>query len=521
MQNTTFATFIFMGLVVCTPCLAQSVQPPEKQAVLSFEMNLQALREDRLNQLLPIDDALKSLLKSARMPGTGVESLSSVRATVGIPKNLEQLKSVEPGDPIPFDFMVDLEFNTAGDFDRFFETEVDNISAMTKNGIEYFVPISKHHPKNILLRRVSKRTFRIVTNNYAGSAMIDVATPRLKNAMRTAPSTAVRLVADFKAARPFLMEGASLYLKEKQRGGRDVRPDELILAHAAEHIDSIRVSVDPRLQQLVEFSCQAENAERAASIAEGVNSILAQIKFLNKTYAGDSQAEKLVLALYDQLKAKTVASNISMGIKKTRNFDDTLARVIAERNQLAVVKKRTSRFGSCMIDVREYYSRRRQFPWEPLIGSDQSNRLSWRVRLAVQSNERRYGEINLTQSYNVPANLAFKDQMPIHFGSDESNADLSIIVGRKRLPRDLSDVTDRASETVMLIENRRGFPWMQPKDLTIEEAIAMVKRLPNDEMLWVCFYDYSWRFIGNDIPEETLRRLFDPTDGKKLDYVFE
>ena len=74
--------------------------------------------------------------------------------------------------------------------------------------------------------------------------------------------------------------------------------------------------------------------------------------------------------------------------------------------------------------------------------------------------------------------------------------------------------------TLMLIENPRSTmtPWTKPDDLTVDEAVELVKKIKPGKFLWAA--NFEGRVVklpclkGKKIPDEMIRNIFIPNDGK-------
>jgi prepilin-type processing-associated H-X9-DG protein len=91
----------------------------------------------------------------------------------------------------------------------------------------------------------------------------------------------------------------------------------------------------------------------------------------------------------------------------------------------------------------------------------------------------------------------------------------------------LSDIPDSGRHTIMLVELADSdIPWMEPRDVTIEEAIRAIRS--GQHVVWngyfyhdqtganAAFVDGSVRFLPADTPTETLETLLTINDGKSL-----
>ena len=167
------------------------------------------------------------------------------------------------------------------------------------------------------------------------------------------------------------------------------------------------------------------------------------------------------------------------------------------------------------LSLLNYDSAYGQFPFEPARDSGHSADISWRVRvLPFLSENFIYEELDLKKAAGEAPNSQFANQMPQVFGKDGVNSNICAIVSGK-LPGAFRDIRDGSSNTVAFIATPNGVPWMKNKDVTADEAVALIMGLPDSETTIVAFYDGSVRKLGNDVPEKTLRALMTP-DGMEV-----
>jgi prepilin-type processing-associated H-X9-DG protein len=84
-----------------------------------------------------------------------------------------------------------------------------------------------------------------------------------------------------------------------------------------------------------------------------------------------------------------------------------------------------------------------------------------------------------------------------------------------------ADVTDGTSNTIIAIEvANSGIPWMEPRDMTVDEAIAYIttpgSTLPHPGGVNVAMADGSVRFIASTIDPQLLEYLLTRDDGQQV-----
>lgn len=148
---------------------------------------------------------------------------------------------------------------------------------------------------------------------------------------------------------------------------------------------------------------------------------------------------------------------------------NSAAKPTKESNLADGTRPRLKQLGEAMLEFHEKYQ---QFP------SD-SNGLSWRVHLLQHLDPELYSQFDLDSSFTSPQNARLMKQCPEIFKSqydtDPGKSGFNIFRGGPFTTTDptrLQDITDGASNTVMIIEGGAGTerPWTQPGGIRIAPA---------------------------------------------------
>lgn len=156
---------------------------------------------------------------------------------------------------------------------------------------------------------------------------------------------------------------------------------------------------------------------------------------------------------------------------------------------------------------------------------------SWRTLILPYLEEKQlYESIDLAKPWNDPANAkACKTNVEMYRcpSNTEPNADTTYlaIVGpnsclRPGEPRKLSEITDGASQTLMLIEvdSDHAVPWMSPVDA--DEQLVMDlgpnSKLAHNPGFHAAFVDGHVSYLGADTPGDLRRALITIAGGDKL-----
>jgi type II secretory pathway pseudopilin PulG len=144
---------------------------------------------------------------------------------------------------------------------------------------------------------------------------------------------------------------------------------------------------------------------------------------------------------------------------------------------------------------------------------------SWRVALSpFMENVQVYEQFDHHQAWNGPTNQALADQMPAYFRSALASPEQPVghtNVFAIRDPRSImpqggvykrfGEVSDGTSNTLAMIQlPEYSAPWMEPKDLTIAEALQHIRASEKPEQIQILLLDGSVRPLGTMSDEDFI-----------------
>ncbi len=153
---------------------------------------------------------------------------------------------------------------------------------------------------------------------------------------------------------------------------------------------------------------------------------------------------------------------------------------------------------------------------------------SWRVAISpFMENASVYDQFDHHQAWDGPTNRALADQMPACFRSalaspDQPEGHTNVFAIRDPgsvMPhggvyRKFGEVSDGVSNTLAMIQlPEYSTPWMEPKDLTIAEALQHIRASVKPEQIQILLLDGSVRPLGA-MSDEDFTSLVIIDDGK-------
>jgi len=191
----------------------------------------------------------------------------------------------------------------------------------------------------------------------------------------------------------------------------------------------------------------------------------------------------------------------------------------------------TNNLKQLALAMHIYHDRHHRFPPAASRGAEGMPLLSWRVHLLPFLDQQQlYEQFHLDEPWDSEHNRKLVAQMPGMFAG--ANAKLQaegrttylLPTGRTTVfpsPESLRirDIRDGTSNTVMIVAvpAERAVIWTKPEDVTIEadQPLPGLVELNGKDFL-TAFCDGSVRALPHDLPEATLRLLFDPNDGQPI-----
>ena len=187
------------------------------------------------------------------------------------------------------------------------------------------------------------------------------------------------------------------------------------------------------------------------------------------------------------------------------------------------------------LAVHNYHDSHDCFPTAATADEDGNPMRSWRVAIMPFLNGGGYyDQYDFDEPWDSPTNQSLAGLGSIYYrcpsetGPIGSDTSYVMIVGKDTIggePNEvvrMTDVTDGTSNTILAIEvAASGIPWMEPRDMTVEEAVEYITNPAATEATHahlggvnVALADGSVRFIAQTIDPGVLRSMMLRNDGQ-------
>lgn len=186
--------------------------------------------------------------------------------------------------------------------------------------------------------------------------------------------------------------------------------------------------------------------------------------------------------------------------------------------------------------MRAYHDGYNKLPPAAVLDREGKPLLSWRVLLLPLLDEQELArEFNLDEPWDSPHNIKLLEKMPSVYGptngstTSKSKKELTRTCYRvfqgpgtvfepKRAVK-LTEVTDGASNTIMVVEASNSVPWTKPDELTYEEKRPLAKLGGHTKGSFaVLMCDGSVHEFRDDCDERMLRAAILRADGLRIDF---
>ncbi len=216
------------------------------------------------------------------------------------------------------------------------------------------------------------------------------------------------------------------------------------------------------------------------------------------------------------------AAKIAEGEKRVKEFDN-------------LPKPCASNMRSIMIGMHQYHDTYGSFPPAYTVDAKGNKLHSWRTLLLPFLEQKAlYNEIRLDEPWNSEHNKRIANTIvPVYqcdeFAFEENRKPITtycVVVGGDAMFSEngktttLSDITDGTSNTIALVERATPIPWMQPDDVSFDEACRGVGVSPNgisgvhEFGSNIAIGDGSTRFLPKSVEPKVLRAILTKGGGE-------
>ena len=511
------------ALIGCTSALAQDSLTDSERATVIFDVDVDKLRKDPLLKSIPIEKMLEDegILPPARI--FNAKAVARVYGAVQLPESMDDVMGMGPDSNLPFNFFVRVKFNDVKELEKFYKEISENAGKLEKDGKTYLKAPEGEKPDNIFIHRIDKSTLEVGSDKYVFRKDRNVVTETLaKSWKKLEKGHAVRVAYDVEASREFLDGAMDMLMEDAPMGESEIEIFKEVVSFVKD-VKLASLSLDFSGEKMMELISESKDSKGAEAVKETLDGLLFIARTGGKAVVKqmpikDKKATAAMVAIVNQLKAKQKENVVSITVNRPEDFDDAMKSVLAEIRVQQAKLERMNNFRQFAIAVHNYHDSYRGLPFHARERARQHKDLSWRVRiLPFAEMNQIYDQMEISQPWDHESNKKWATKMPKAWGKDGKNTSICWIKSDMKTLEQVSNA-DGTSNTIMFLENPAGVPWTQNKDLTVLEAVKLVKNLKDGEELVAVMYDASTRMISNKMKLSTVKAMLTPDGGEAIEY---
>jgi tetratricopeptide (TPR) repeat protein len=503
-KQKTFLVAIVLLFLTSTLAVAQNKLTDADRAVIRFEIKVDEILAQAKSQGLDVLDPTATIFPGP-MSVLGVNDVKRISGCINLPKDFSEITSMGPGKDLPVEGFVRFALASPEAVERFKEALRQQCSASRAFQSVVYRSKSKNDPQNMMFRKIGETEFEFLTDKYLRSKEREHHTPQLAAQWNSIPNRAVRIAADLVTNAAFI-KGLAADAKQKD-------PFAGQLFELLTKLNSLGLSAGLDGKQLLALAAAGNNASDAEAFQSGVNSLLqlAATEVKGMLAGIKDQSSPLVsdgAEVLDSLRTTRAENNVQVNVVSPPRFTAAMGQALFHVSDVAQGTTRANNLKIAALGCLNFESAHARFPFNFSESGKAHPDLSWQAQISpfVEG-----PQTDGLKAPSAPENAQFVTKMPPSFGDDKTHSNISWIQSKVK---SFGDITDGSSNTICLIENpNTKTPWLERNDISIEDAIKLVKALPNGKHLWAARYDGSTLKLAGDMEEKTLRMMFDPSDG--------
>ena len=325
------ALILFLVGLWGAPAAAQTIEEKQK-AVLVFDIRMDMLYTSELGKQMKFaENMTKQNAQAAQMtgqkPGPDADKMERIFGAMSAPKNMEEIKALQGGGPLPFEFFARAQYKDATSAKLALESALDGTEEkIEKDGRTlYKMTAGNGIPEGMLAHMFNDKTIEIGTEAYIYHKNREVFSDNLKASWAKAPNEAVRLAMD--------LAGAQELVAELIKEGKANSPDPTIepFLDLVDNIKDMGVSVDLTQTNLLTLRANGIDTENAEELKSGMDSLLflaknggkqglMMLKGAGPNGEGDEIAGVMGKIL-DSLNAKMSGTDVTVTIPRPKGFE--------------------------------------------------------------------------------------------------------------------------------------------------------------------------------------------------------
>ena len=417
----------------------------------------------------------------------------------------------KPINEMPIDVFYQIVFTSKQAAEKFLASQMmpEDLQKETVNGV-----LVLRDPKRKWVRFYydNSNTVTLSSVGFPGETNGFSGTPVVEDFFSKHPTCAVRIAIDIEPLRPLIEKAKSIDMFPPMAFG------------VIKAIKSSGIAFDLANDRMLDLVVNTQDESDAELIASQINGFLRMARaqsteMATELFVDNKGDQKLFLDMVKDLQCEVDGAATTFAVNKPDGFDDMFERFAGRLGAAAAKSQKQTNYRKAAVAVLDAASAYERFPFAEPAKPEFSKELSWRAvaLLYMDFEEYQVGEqFEFLEGWNSEKNQPLAKMMPAVFGTGETTS----ICWVKTVDHPLNheDITDGHSNTIMLMENPNKVHWTKPGDLTIDEAVALVKNLKDGQELVVVFYDARVETVSNKMDLDQFKAMLTINGGEEVDW---
>lgn len=286
--------------------------------------------KDRSSVIVEID--LQRLMKSPLVKKEQLQQLSQlgvlpfdpgkakrVFATAQAPSDFSEVATMEPGKPLPFNFIMQVDFADSESAKSMLEPmEKVGSKEVKKNGKTFLAPDDPSAPENLWAHIAKEKTFEMGTEDYITKNSRDFLSKKLNSIWSKNPKpNAIRISIDVESNRKFVKEAMKV-------ARREAPPQMQGFLAIVDDVSTLSLAVDLDNANLLSIVATAKDEESTKNLNAAINGLLGMGRLMGTQAlsAGDMDeaSQNTMKELLGSLKTKVNANEVTVTVPKPAGF---------------------------------------------------------------------------------------------------------------------------------------------------------------------------------------------------------
>ena len=313
--------FLFLSTLTASPALLLAQSDNNEKSSLVVDLDIDQLRASELMNAIDFKNGIV-----AQFLPFDMEKVKRIYGTAQSPKAIQKLTEMETGKPIPFNFLVQVQYKDEQSAKAMLDSMSDQGSKEVERGGKKFItPEDGEAPPNLLAHVGQNNRFEVGTEGYILKDTRDFLSSSLAEIWRkNSKSNAVRLSIDIESNRKFINEALKVARKEapaSMQGFLTMFDDMATL--------SLSLDLDSGNLLTLVATGKDENGTR------NLNASLDGLLGLGRMFGGqmaanpdmDEQSKATLKEILDSLKTSTSGNTVTIKVPRPKGFEEMIKKM--------------------------------------------------------------------------------------------------------------------------------------------------------------------------------------------------